>query len=118
MSNPGDDLPTRIDADLKRPYTDEFVIGWEKRRSPQTRYTLTGIARREANLLGVLNSVGASSYATIGIPDAGKDLINPSDDRTLSVYNRLPASFGQDSYLVTNTGQPAADVYGLRMSLT
>ncbi len=106
-----------IDPDLKRPYTDEFVIGWEKRRSPQTRYTLTAIARREGNLLGVLNAVGASSYATIGLPDAGKDLIDPSDDRTLTVYNRLPSSFGQDSYLVTNTGQPAAEVYGLRMSL-
>ncbi len=106
-----------LDPDLKRPYTDEFVIGWEKRRSPQTRYTLTGIARREANLLGVLNSVGASSYTTIGVPDAGKDLINPSDDRTLVIYNRLPSSFGQDSYLVTNTGQPAAEVYGLRMSI-
>ncbi len=106
-----------LDPDLKRPYTDEFVIGWEKRRSPQTRYTLTGIARRQANLLGVLNSVGASSYTTIGLPDAGKDLINPSDDRTLTVYNRLPSSFGQDTYLVTNTGQPAAEVYGLRMSL-
>ncbi len=106
-----------IDPDLKRPFTDEFVIGWEKRRSPQTRYTLTGIARREGNLLGVLNSVGAASYTTIGLPDAAKDLINPSDDRTLTVYNRLPSSFGQDSYLVTNTGQPAAEVYGLRMSL-
>ena len=43
--------------------------------------------------------------------------MNPSDDRTLTIYNRLPSSFGQDSYLVTNTGQPAAEVYGLRMSL-
>ncbi len=106
-----------IDPDLKRPYTDEFVIGWEKRRSPQTRYTLTGIARREGNLLGVRNSVGASGYTTLGFPDAGKDLINPSDDRTLLVYNRLPSSFAQDSYLVTNTGQAAAEVYGLRMSI-
>ncbi len=106
-----------IDPDLKRPVTDEFVIGWEKRRSPQTRYTLTAIARREAHLLGVRNSVDAASYTTIGLPDAGKDLMNPSDDRTLTIYNRLPSSFGQDSYLVTNTGQPAAEVYGLRMSL-
>jgi hypothetical protein len=106
-----------IDDGLKRPYTDEFVIGYEKRRSPSTRYTLTGIARREANLLGVLNTgVPASSYSTIALPDAGKDLTDPSDDRLLYVYNRLPASFGKDAYLLTNPGQDAATVYALRMS--
>jgi len=107
-----------IDDALKRPYTDEFVIGYEKRRSPSTRYTLTGIARREANLLGVANTgVTAADYSTIALPDAGADLVNPSDDRTLLVYNRLPASFGKDRYLVTNTGQDAATMYALRMSL-
>ena len=55
-----------IDDGLKRPYTDEFIIGYEKRRSPSTRYTLTAIARREANLLGVVNTgVTAAGYSTI-----------------------------------------------------
>ena len=107
-----------IDDGLKRPYTDEFVIGYEKRRSESTRYTLTAIARREGNLLGVLNTgVGSAGYSTIALPDAGQLWDNPSDDRTLLVYNRLPSSFGQDSYLVANTGQEAATVYALRMSL-
>ena len=107
-----------IDDGLKRPYTDEFIIGYEKRRSPSTRYTLTGIARREANLLGVDNTgVTAADYSTIAVPDAGQDLVGPTDDRTLLVYNRLPSSFGRDRYLVTNTGQEAATVYALRMSL-
>ena len=61
-----------IDEDLKRPFTDEFVVGYEKRRSASTRYTLTGIIRREGNLLGVVNTgVPASSYSTFTIPDAG-----------------------------------------------
>jgi hypothetical protein len=106
-----------IDPGLKRPYTDEFVIGFEKRRSAATRYTLTGIARREGNLLGVLNTgVTASGYTVINMPDAGKDLVDPSDDRDLPVYNRLPSTFGQDAYLVTNTGQNAATAFALRMT--
>ena len=88
---------SQIDEDLKRPYTDEFTIGFEKRRSASTRYTLTGIARREINLLGVVNTgISAASYQTIGVPDAGTDWDGSGDDRTLLVYNRLPASFGQD----------------------
>jgi hypothetical protein len=106
-----------LDPDLKRPYTDEFVIGFEKRRSASTRYTLTGIARRESNLLGVVNpGVGASSYATVSVPDAGKDLIDPADDRLLTVYNRLPASFGKDTWLVTNPDVQAPTAYALRMA--
>jgi hypothetical protein len=106
-----------IDEDLKRPFTDEFIIGFEKRRSASTRYTLTGIARREGNLLGVLNTgVPASAYTVVNIPDAGRDLVDPADDRDLPVYNRLPSTFGQDAYLVTNTGQEAASAFALRMT--
>jgi hypothetical protein len=106
-----------IDDNVKRPYTDEFVIGFEKRRSSRTRYTLTGIARREAQLLGVVDTEApASSYATIGIPDAGKDLVDPSDDRTLVIYDRLPSTFGQDAYVLTNPGQEAATAFALRMT--
>ncbi|MGC4081332.1 MAG: hypothetical protein QM736_04260 [Vicinamibacterales bacterium] len=107
-----------IDPDVKRPYTDELVVGWEKRRSASTRYTLTGIARWEHDMLGVVNTgVPLSGYAPIGLPDAGKDLIDPSDDRTLVIYNRLPGSFGLDQYLVTNPDQQAARAFALRMSL-
>jgi hypothetical protein len=106
-----------IDQDLKRPYTDEVIIGFEKRRGANTRYTLTGIARREGNLLGVVNTgVGASGYSVSGLPDAGKDLVDPSDDRTLLVYERRPSAFGHDAYLVTNPGQEAATAFALRMT--
>ena len=112
----GTDAFSRIDPDLARPYTDEVAFGIEKRRNPSTRYTLTGIARRQANLMGVVNTgTSAASYSAIHIDDAGKDHADPADDRTLTVYNRLPASFGQDSYLVTNPGQQAATVFALRL---
>jgi hypothetical protein len=105
-----------IDADLKRPYTDEFVVGLEKRRSAATRYSLTGIARRQGNTLGVVNTLTTiADYSTIAIQDAGKDWVGPDDDRTLLAYNRLPASFGRDAYLVTNPDQQAPTAFALRM---
>jgi hypothetical protein len=105
-----------IDPDLGRPVTDEFVVGFERRR-PHTRYRLTGIARREGNLLGVVNT-GApqSSYSTIAIPDAGGDLVGAGDDRLLTVYNRLPSSFGQDTYVLTNPDQQAATMFALELA--
>ncbi|MGE3956271.1 MAG: hypothetical protein AB7H96_06085 [Vicinamibacterales bacterium] len=109
---------SQVDGDLKRPQTDELVVGWEKRRSAATRYTLTGIARWEHNLLGVVNTgVPLSGYSTISLPDAGKDLVDPADDRNLLVYNRLPSTFGQDTYLLTNPDQQAARAFALRMSI-
>jgi hypothetical protein len=107
---------SRLDTDLARPYTDDFTIEYERRRGPAMRYTLTAIARRQANMLGVVNSVGISSYLPIGIPDAGQDWLGAGDDRILNVYNRLPGSFGQDTYLLTNPDQEAATAYALRVN--
>lgn len=113
----GDPQFSQVDSGLGRPVTDEFVVGYERRRSPTTRYTLTGIARRESNMLGVVNTgVGPSAYVPIGIQDAGQDWDGPADDRTLYVYNRLPSSFGQDTYLLTNPDQDAATAFALRMA--
>ena len=105
-----------IDSGLKRPATDEFVVGFEKRRGESTRYTLTGIIRRESNLLGVTPTWSTSPYTAVSISDAGQDRDNPSDDRALLGYNRLQSSFGQDGYLVTNPAQKAARAFALRMS--
>lgn len=109
---------SRVDDSLKRPVTDELTIAWERRHSERTRYTLTGIARWETHMLGVVNTgVPSSSYSTLSLPDAGKDLINPKDDRQLVVYNRLPVSFAQDAYLLTNPDQKRARAFALRMQM-
>jgi hypothetical protein len=106
-----------IDPDLKRPTTDEFVIGYERRRGTATRYTLTGIVRRETNMLAVVNTgVPVTGYSTITIQDPGSDWASTADDRPLTVYNRLPVTFGQDAYLLTNPVQQAATGFALRMT--
>jgi hypothetical protein len=108
---------SRIDDDLGRPHSDEFVVGLEWRRRPSTRFTLTGLARREGNLIGVVNTgVPASGYSTIGVPDLGADHDSAADDRILAVYNRLPQTFGEDRYVLTNPGQEAATVFALKLA--
>src|SRR5262249_944598 len=93
---------SRIDPNLKRPYTDEYVIGIESQRRGWLRVGLTGIARREANLIGVEDvGVPVSSYSTVGIPDPGHDFVSTADDQVLTAYNRLPASYGQNKYVLT-----------------
>lgn len=69
-------------------------------------------------MLGVVNTgVPTSGYSVISVPDAGKDLVDPADDRQLAIYNRLPSTFGQDAYLVTNPSQKRARAFALRMAL-
>jgi hypothetical protein len=108
---------SQIDEDLRRPYTDEFVVGLDAGRMESVRFTLTGIARREGNLLAVVNTgVPASGYSTIELEDEYVFLRNPGDDRPLTVYNRLPSTFGQDTYVLTNPEVEAADSYALRLT--
>jgi len=107
---------TSIDPNLRRPYTDEYVIGIESQRRGWLRVGLTGIARREANLIAVEDvGVPLSSYSTVSIPDPGHDFGSTADDQVLTAYNRLPASYGQNKYVLMNSGEQAATVFGLKM---
>jgi hypothetical protein len=106
-----------IDADLKRSHTDEFVVGLEQRRRGWLRLGLTGIARRQANLIAVVDrGVPITSYSTIGVPDPGHDFIGEEDDQILVFYDRRPSSFAQNQYLLTNPQQQAATTFALKLS--
>ena len=96
-----------IDPALKRPTMDEAVLGFDARPSPRTFLRIAAIGRREHDMVSVTNiGVPESSYAQIGIPDHGIDVVGAQDDQTLIFYNRSPATFGADRYLLTN---PAGD---------
>jgi hypothetical protein len=91
-----------IDPDLRRPYTTEWVAGGEARLAGWS-LRVTGIRRTEEDLIGSINTgVQASDYTLGYVVDAGERFAESEDDRFLPVYSRLPSSFGQDSYLLTN----------------
>ena len=60
--------------------------------------------------MGAINvGVPLSSYTTVAVPDQGVDTVGSGDDQTLIFYNRSPATFGGDRYLLTNPANPAGD---------
>jgi hypothetical protein len=97
-----------IDPDLKAPYTREFFIGAEHRMGAW-RMRMTGVDRRERNLVGVVNTgVAVSEYQTIDVPDSGIDVDGGTTMQTLRLYGRTPAMLGRDRYTLTNPdGAPA-----------
>jgi hypothetical protein len=108
---------SRVDEDLKRPVTDEWLIGVETTGTGWLRLGLTGIARRESNVLGVVDQgVPISAYTTVGVSDPGLDFFDPADDQIVPVYNRVPASYGQNQYLLTNPDQLAPYTGALELS--
>jgi hypothetical protein len=98
------DAVASIDSQLEGPKTTEWTIGAEYRRG--ARMSLRGalIWRRESSLVGSVNNgvPFATSYRAIEIPDPGPDWDSSADDTTLTIYERLPSSFGRDALLLTN----------------
>lgn len=105
----GDRAFSRIASGARRPITDEFVVGLESHLGRPLRLRVVGFARRQRNPLALVNvGVPLSAYSVVSVPDAGLDLLGTGDDQLLPFYNRLPSSFGQDRYELTNPEQPAA----------
>jgi len=113
----GDPSFSAIDPSLARPTTDEVVVGVEAHPVPSMRLRFAGVAKRERNLIGVINSgVPSSSYAVATVVDSIADPAHPQATQLLPVYNRLPASFGRDQYVLTNPSTDAATFGGLVFS--
>ena len=105
-----------IDPDLKRPSLDELVLGFDARPSPRTFLRIAAIGRRESNLVSAVNvGVPESAYTTVGVPDGGLDVMGTQDDQILTFYNRPPATFGADRYLLTNPAGDDASYVGVDM---
>lgn len=103
----GDPQFTSIDPSLRRPHMDEAILGFEARPHPSSIVRLVAIGRRERDMIGVVDTgVPESSYTKIFIPDMGIDIVHEDDDQILTFYDRSPATFGRDRYLLTN---PADD---------
>jgi hypothetical protein len=103
-----------IDPELKRPHMDEMIFGFESRPHPSAFARMAAVARRESPLVGVVDTgVPESSYSTIAVPDTGIDRIGTGDDQALLFYNRSPASFGADRYLLTNPADHVATFVGV-----
>jgi hypothetical protein len=104
-----------IDPQLGRPYMDEFITGFESRPRAGTVVRLAAIARRERQLLGLVDvGVPTSAYSVSYIRDPGTDAVG---NQLLPVYNQPIATFGQDRYLLTNPPDVQATFVGVEFTM-
>jgi hypothetical protein len=108
----GDPIFSAINPSLDRPTTDEVIAGVDVQLTSEIRVRLIGVAKRERHLLDFVDT-GAplSSYSVSTVVDGRPESVG--GDVILSVYNRLPSTFGADRYLLTNTTGDAATFEGL-----
>jgi hypothetical protein len=106
-----------IDPSLRGPRTFERTIGLELRPVRMLTMRTSFIWRNQTSLIGSVNTgVPRSSYREVLIPDAGGDWDGPADDSLLSVFDRLPESFGKDAYLLTNPERNGAHFEGIEQT--
>jgi hypothetical protein len=99
---------------LRAPRTTERTVGLELRHGQLMTFRVSAAWRTQSSLVGSINTgVPLSSYRVIQIPDAYEDWDGPADDQPLTVYDRLPESFGQDAYLLTNPDEGTTSHDGL-----
>jgi hypothetical protein len=97
----GDPAFSAISPSLNRPTTDELTVGAEYRPLAGMRFRLAGVIKRAHNRIDLVNTgVPTSSYTASTISD-GRPAAD-GGDVLLTVYNRLPSSFGHDQYLLSN----------------
>ncbi|HEY3384692.1 MAG TPA: hypothetical protein VGK32_23265 [Vicinamibacterales bacterium] len=114
---PGGGLSS-IDPDLRAPVSDEIAFGFQAKFGRHWLGRLSAIDRRARDLVAPVNvGVTASDYAIIQLWDRGNDFVNPADDRYLQVYNRNPASFGRDRYLLTNGPDATGRYVGIDLAV-
>lgn len=95
---------TRIDTDLKRPYTNEFSISFVHTFGSGWSLTVGGFYRENRNLIETLNTgVPFSAYQPVQFFDIGDDRIPDNhDDLEFTVYNQNIGTLGQDLFSLTN----------------
>ena len=109
--------PNRIDPQLRQPRTREVTGGIDSRFGGWS-LRIAVVGRSERDLVNVVNTgVSADDYILRTIVDPGEQFLNPNDDTVLPVYDRMPASFGKDQYLLTNPSGATTQYRGLEVTL-
>ena len=99
---------SRIDPNLKRPYTDEFSLALLHSLGRGFVLTISGFYRENRDLMETLNTgVPLTAYDPVPFTEIGDDRIpNTHDDLAFTIYNQKPDTLGRDFFLLSN---PEAD---------
>jgi hypothetical protein len=104
-----------IDPNLKAPHDDEFFASAEWKLAGGFFVRARAFRRTERNRIAAMNTgVPFSAYQPVTLVDPGPDgRAGTADDRTLTVYEQDPATFGQDHFLLTNPSGLRMDQHGI-----
>jgi len=95
-------ISTRIDPNLKRPYSTEISVGWEQQVYKELHIGLTYYYRTNKNLIAERNdAILASDYTPIteinGVP-----ITNPLNGQPMTLYDVIHSKVGASDFVVTN----------------
>ena len=93
-----------VSQNLRRPLADEFSAEVEREVGEHFTIRVRFFRRDDRHLLAVINSgVPFSSYVPTVVIDPGADgRLGTFDDRSVTLYNRLPQALGKDFFVLSN----------------
>ena len=110
--------PNGIAEDLSAPPLREVRAALQTRLSPTMVLRLGGTDRRQERLIQPVNSAHVpGNYSFTLVEDKALDQLVDADDQLLPIFNRLPASFGTDTYVLQNVDHNNARDHGLDLVL-
>ena len=94
---------TKIDPNLKHPYSDEVTVGWQQQLFSNFSVGAQYFFRDNKNQIGQINTTRTASDYTPITTLAGAPITNPLTGSPLTLYNLLPGIASQTSqYEITN----------------
>lgn len=95
-------IATRIDPNIKDPYSDEISVGWEQQTYKDLRVGVNYYYRTYKNLIAQRNeAIPSTDYRPI-TEIAGAPITNPLTGQPLTLYDVIPAKVGATDFVVTN----------------
>ncbi|MCU1263503.1 MAG: TonB-dependent receptor, partial [Bryobacterales bacterium] len=89
-------IATRVDPNLKRPYSDQVNVGYERQLLGDLRVGVSYYYRTTKRQISRINAASPSSAYT------PKTVTNPLDGSNMTIYALNAANVGKTDYLVTN----------------
>jgi len=107
-----------VDEDIRRPYTNEFMIGLSHELTRDTQVSANFIYRRDFDLLATIDdAVPFDSYTPVDRVDPGPDnTVGTGDDGVITVYSRDRATIGKSILLLTNPEDNKRTYKGLELT--
>ena len=107
-----------IADDLSAPRTRETRIVLQTRLTEHLLLRFGATDRRTYRLIQPMNGAAIAANSSLThVEDAGLNMLGSDDDQLLPIFDRLPASFGTDSYVLQNVDHNTARDHGVDLVL-